>query len=213
MGLQANAVPLFHVKPLPWQPIDRSEVDALLLGSANALRHAGQDLAQYKGLPAYAVGETTAKAAEDAGLEVVGLGHGGLQNVLSALDPTHTRLLRLAGQERVELSIPHGITVHTREVYASLPYLLESALALSLQNHLEAPTVVLLHSGEAAARFEHLCTELKINRAHVFLGTIGPRVSARAGKGWGAVFHAEKSCDTALLALAERMCQDCRLDP
>ena len=102
LGLDAHAFPLFAVRTLPWEPVARDEVDALVLGSANALRHGGEALEDHRGLPAYVVGAATAKAASAAGLEVVATGQGGLQSVMPELDPAHRRLLRLTGPDTAE---------------------------------------------------------------------------------------------------------------
>jgi uroporphyrinogen-III synthase len=203
LGLDARAFPLFAVRPLAWEPPVRDEVDALLLGSANALRHAGPALALYSGLPAYAVGETTAEAAQTAGLDVVATGRGGLQPLLSALLPNHRRLLRLAGRERIVLDPPPGVAITTREVYASEPLPIPD----SLPQALDGSALVLLHSGEAAARFAQLCEERRVDRTAIALAAIGPRVSERAGEGWAQVRSAQSADDTALLALAVEMCQ------
>ena len=56
-GLAVEAWPLFEVWPLAWDAPPADSFDALLLGSANALRHGGTALAAYRGKPAYAVGE------------------------------------------------------------------------------------------------------------------------------------------------------------
>ncbi|MCT2398135.1 uroporphyrinogen-III synthase [Novosphingobium mangrovi (ex Huang et al. 2023)] len=204
MGLDAHACPLFAVRPLPWEPVPREQVDALLLGSANALRHAGAALSLYREMPAYAVGAKTAEAARAAGLEVVETGSGGLQQILRALRPEHRTLLRLAGRERVALDVPEGIAVTTRQVYASEPLPLPPDLA----TYLAEPALVLLHSGEAATRFAGLCDNAGIDRGRLLLATIGPRVSARAGTGWGTLRSADQPNDAALLALAAQMCEE-----
>jgi uroporphyrinogen-III synthase len=96
-GLDARGFPLFEVRPLAWQPPSAESFDALLLGSANALRHAGPPLDGYHGKPAYAVGATTADAASAAGLDVIAVGSGGLKLLLPRLAADHRRLLRLSG--------------------------------------------------------------------------------------------------------------------
>ncbi|MCJ2188987.1 uroporphyrinogen-III synthase [Novosphingobium beihaiensis] len=204
MGLDAHAFPLFAVRPLPWQPVPREDVDALLLGSANALRHGGGALALYRELPAYAVGEKTAEAAREAGLNVIATGKGGLQPLLDQLRPGHRRLLRLAGRERVDLAIPAGIAMITREVYASEALPMPPCLA----TRLAAPALVLLHSGEAAAYFAQLCRTAAIDHGKVRIAAIGPRVAARAGSGWAALRNADRPSDAALLALAAQMCEE-----
>ena len=203
-GLAAHAFPLFEVRPLPWEPVPPADVDALLLGSANALRRGGGALALYRGMPAYCVGETTAQAARAAGLDVVAAGRGGLQSLLGALAPGHRRLLRLAGRERTVLAVPPGVEVVTREVYASEPVPPPPGLVALLAR----PALALLHSGEAAARLAHVCDEAGTGRAAIRLAAIGPRVAQRAGGGWADLRCAEIPDDAALLALAVRMCQE-----
>jgi uroporphyrinogen-III synthase len=204
LGLQTHGFALFAVTPLPWEPAPREEVDAVLLGSANALRHGGAEIARYRGLPAYVVGAKTAEAAREAGLEIARIAHGGLQSVMAHLAPEHRRLLRLAGRERIELALPGGHTMITREVYASMPL----AMPAELTALLEQPAVVLLHSGEAAAHFAAECTRLSVDRRRIALACIGPRVAERAGNHWISTRSAETPDDAALLALAAEMCKD-----
>lgn len=204
MGLDVRMFPLFEVRSLEWTPVPSKAVDALLLGSANALRHGGPALERYRGLPAYAVGKTTATAAKAAGFEIAATGKGGLQQMLGDLAPGHRRLLRLAGRERVDLALPGGVTMTTREVYASDPL----PLPPDLTQLLAAPAVILLHSGEAALHFARECSRNRIDRSHLALAAIGPRVATRAGTGWAALRSASEPSDSALLAMAVQMCQD-----
>ncbi len=204
MGLDARAFPLFKVRPLDWEPVPPENIDALVLGSANTLRHGGRALARYRGMPAYAVGEKTAEAGRAAGLEIVAVGNDRLQQVMARLDPSHRRLLRLAGRERVGLSLPEGVSLTVREVYASEPQPFPRKLAELLAK----PSVVLLHSGEAAAHFARGCDEAGVPRGNIALAAIAPRVAARAGEGWASLRSAPETNDTALLVMASRMCQD-----
>lgn len=204
MGLDARGFPLFEVKPLPWDPPAPEEVDALLIGSANALRHAGAALGAYRGKPAYAVGEATAQAARAAELDVVVAGEGGLQEVLGLVQTRHRRLLRLAGQTRVDLTPPEGIAIVEREVYRSEPLPMPPELEEMLRN----PAIVLLHSAEAARHFAEECDARKIERSAIRLAALGPRIAQSAGSGWADLATAEKPEDKALLALAEQMCQE-----
>lgn len=203
MGLNAHAFPLFKVRPLDWEPVPPEEIDALVLGSANALRHGGPALARYRGMPAYAVGEKTAEAGQAVGLEIVAVGKDRLQQVMARLDPRHRRLLRLAGRERVDLSLPQDVTLTVREIYASEPQPFPAGLIEMLRKS----AVVLLHSGEAAAHFARGCTEAAVPRGNVRLAAIAPRVAQRAGDGWASVQSAPETNDAALLAMASGMCQ------
>jgi uroporphyrinogen-III synthase len=202
--MAAEDWPLSVPQPVNWHGPDPTTVDALLLGSANALRHAGPALAAYAGLPAYAVGAATAAAARAAGLDVVAEGHGGLQSLLGALSPGHTRLLRLAGAERVALAPPPGVTLIERAVYRIDHQPLPAALAARLAGG----AVVLLHSAEAARHFVAEVERAGLDRASITLATIGPRVSAVVGTGWAALGTAPRPDDTALLALALQLCQN-----
>lgn len=203
MGLEAHAFPLFVIRSLDWQAPPPDSFDALLIGSANALRHGGTALAAYATRPAYVVGEATAAAAREAGLDVIAIGKGGLQGVLDRLQPGHTRLLRLTGRERVELALPPGVTMAERVLYASDPQAIPVALATLLAD----PALVLLHSAEAARHFAGECQNHRIDRSVILLATLGPRISAAAGQGWASVSTAGSADDTALLALSAELCQ------
>ncbi len=203
-GLDPRGFPLFAVTPRSWQAPPPGEHDALLLGSANALRHAGPGLAALRHLPAYVVGETTATAAREAGIKVAGQGQGGLQGVLGQLDPAHRRLLRLAGEERITLTLPPGVTMTERVVYASQAQLMPPELAALLAE----PAIIALHSAEAAQHFAAECVRNGLRRAPLRICALGPRIAAAAGDGWGEVAIAAEISDRALLALAHQMCQD-----
>jgi uroporphyrinogen-III synthase len=203
-GLDARAFPLFDVRALAWEPPPADSFDAILLGSANAPRHAGIALAAYAAKPAYAVGAVTAQTARGAGLNVIATGIGGIKALPPLFQPEHRRLLRLSGRERMTLTPPRGVSIEERVVYASEPLPLPPELRVLLQ----APALVLLHSAEAAHHFAGLCDRHHIARAMLGLATLGPRVMRAAGRGWRLLRAAEAPSDTALLALAREMCED-----
>ena len=113
--------PLFAVEPLPWPLPDALRHDALLIGSANALRHGGIRLAALRHLPVYAVGRMTADAARRHGFSIAHTGSGGLESLLPVLKADRRRApLWLSGEDHVPL--PHGNDAVTRiAVYASRP--------------------------------------------------------------------------------------------
>ena len=201
LGLEAHGFPLFRIISRSWEAPPASKIDALLLGSANALRCAGDDLARYAGRPAYVVGEATASAAEAAGFTIAASGKGGLQDVIGAI--THKRLLRLTGEEFMRLEIPPGITLIERIVYTSKARPMPAELA----EMLASPAVVMLHSAAAARHFDAECKRLNLDRSQLTLAVIGPRVAEAAGPGWRMIGAAPEPSDHALLALAERLCQ------
>ena len=201
LGLEAHGFPLFQIVARSWEAPPAPEIDALLLGSANALRCAGDGLARYAGRPAYVVGEATASAAEAAGFTIAASGKGGLQDVVGAI--THKRLLRLSGEEFVKLEIPPGITLIERIVYTNKARQIPTVLA----EMLASPAVVMLHSAAAARHFYAECERLGLDRSQLTLAVIGPRVAEAAGPGWRMIGAAPEPSDHALLAMAERLCQ------
>lgn len=201
MDLNAVGYPLFEIRPVSWECPDPTIVDALLIGSANAIRHAGEDLRKFAGRPVHAVGNATAEAAEEAGFAIASVGSGGLQNVLSEV-PTGTKLLRLAGAEHVPLEPPEGVSVDTRVVYEAVPLELPEPLralqALGL--------TVLLHSAAAARQFDVESRRVALHRGRITLIAIGPRVASAAGKGWADIHVSDAPNDAAMLELARAVC-------
>ncbi|HYD23332.1 MAG TPA: uroporphyrinogen-III synthase [Croceibacterium sp.] len=201
-GIEIEAWPLSAIRPLPWEPA-AGRFDALLLGSANAVRHAGPALAGVRGIPAYAVGEATAAAAVAAGLTVAATGSGGLQSLVDALPPP-LRLLRLAGAERVPLAPPAGIEIATRVTYENAPL----PLAAEHAARLGAGALVLLHAAAAARHFAAECDRLGVPRGAVRLAALALRIAGAAGPGWREVRAAAAPREGALLALARDMCHE-----
>jgi len=200
LGLAIEGAPLFAIRALAWEPVPAGCVDALLLGSANAVRHGGEALAAYRHLPVHAVGEETAQAARAAGLAVARTGEGGLQALLDAAG-ARLRYLRLAGAAHVPLVPPPGSTITARIVYEGAPLPMPDALAACLREG----ALVLLHSGEAAHHLAAECDRLHISRARVALAVLAPRIAEAAGPGWAAIASAPVPRERALLALAQDM--------
>lgn len=201
MGIDARGFPLFEVAPLSWDAPSPDGFTGLLAGSANVFRHGGAGLEQLRALPVHAVGATTADAARAAGFQVAEAGTGGLQPMVECL--AAGRYLRLAGEERVPLLPPAGVSLETRVVYAV------RALAFppALRTILREGAVVALHSGEAARHFAKETTESNINRRAIAIACLAPRIAEMAGEGWFNVGIASERTDDALLALASQMCQ------
>lgn len=202
--LDVQSFPLFEVVPKSWEAVLPGRFDAILAGSAQVFRTGGHGLASLHGLPVYAVGEATAAAAREAGFAVAASGSGAMQALLADVGQSHSRLLRLTGQERVSLTLRKGITMEERVVYASQP----STLPPELEALLREPAVVALHSAEAAQHLTAECVRRGIRRAPIRLAALSPRIGAAAGDGWGEVAAAAMPDDKALLALARQMCQE-----
>ncbi|HWU03337.1 MAG TPA: uroporphyrinogen-III synthase [Novosphingobium sp.] len=210
-GLDALAFALFATASTAWAGPDPQAVDALLLGSANALRLAGPGLAAYAGLPALCVGEATAQAAREAGLAVAAVGQGGLQALLDTVGADcPPRLLRLAGAERVALTPPAGVTMAECTVYASRPQPMPATMALLLRAHALPGAVVMLHSAAAARHLRAECARLSVPLGRIHALAIGPRVAEACAPmaDWAGVHVASAANDKAMLALALQLCHN-----
>jgi len=209
LGLTISSHPLFAVEPVAWHAPDPARFDAVLIGSANALRMGGPELKQIATLPALCVGEATAQAARDAGFEVRLTGSGGMQTLLPKAEQLGLRrLLRLSGEAHVPLALPPGIAIETRVLYR----VLSRAIPESLAGKLRHGALVLLHSGEAASHFAAEIDRLGIDRARIAVAALAPRIAERAGPGWAACASASTPDDRALLALTAQMCQSTHLN-
>lgn len=203
LGLAIAPHPLFAIEPVAWDAPDPCAIDALLIGSANAVRHGGAGLAQFIAKPVYAVGGATAEAARAAGFTVAATGSGGLQGVIDQNVAPSLTLLRLAGDEHVPLTIPAQMRIITRIVYRSQPQPLGAGLAAILGTG----ALVLLHSAAAARHFAGECDRLGVPRSAIALAALGPRIAQAAGGGWASAHSAVTPCEADLLALVGEMCQ------
>ena len=195
LGLDAVAVPLFEVEPVDWQAPDPADVDALLLTSANALRHGGTQLERLLGLPVYAVGEATAQAAREAGFGIAATGAGGVDELLASIEPD-LRLLHLCGVDRIApAGAPQRIT----------PFAVYRANAIAAPHLADADgSVALVHSPRAGRRL----AELVRDRGNIALAALSAAAAEAAGTGWERVEAAPEPSDDALLALAARLCNN-----
>lgn len=191
-GVDVLRRPLFAVAPVAWSLPDAARYDALLLTSANAVRHGGEGLARL-GLPVLAVGEATAAAARAAGLTVALTGARDAA-ALAAAAPARgfARLLHLAGHDRIDLPGLAAVTV-----YRSDPLPLVPGAAQAWQGH-----VALLHSVRAAQRFAALLKRDGVRAGSVAVAALSEAVLAAAGAGWAGEAVADRPSDAALVACA-----------
>lgn len=201
MGLNILGYPLFEIRPLAWDCPEPASIDALLIGSANAIRHGGEALQSLMDKPVHAVGQTTAEAAREAGFTVASVGSGGLQNVLDALEGP-ARLLRLSGEEHVHLTAPAGVQLDTCILYQAAPI----ELPEPLRPLADLGLTVLLHSAAAARRFAQETQRLAMDRGRIRLAVIGPRVAQAAGDGWHSVHVSPTPSDAAMLEMVRETC-------
>lgn len=197
-----HAFPLFSLRPLPWQGPDPAEIDALLIGSANAVRLGGAELERYRGKVAHAVGRVTAQACIRGGFARGMVGQGGMQRLLDALPPGPLRLLRVAARDHVELERPLGKLIELRIAYERLVHPMPEDMAAILREG----ALVLLYSAGGARHLAAECDRLGIDRGKVRLAALGSRIAEAAGEGWEAVRFPPQIAPEALLALALDMC-------
>lgn len=189
-GIDAVAIPLFVIAPVEWVAPAASEFDALLLTSANAVRHGGDQLATLRALPTYCVGEATAMAARDAGFAVAGTGLGDA-TALVELVPPGLRLLHLAGHDHRAMTGVTSVVIYDSAVIDPPP-------------SLDALTggVAMVHSPRAGARL----AELVKARGDIRIAAISEAAAAACGGGWREVATIAVPADGALLALAAALC-------
>jgi len=205
LGLEAIAAPLFEVVPVVWDPPAPDAHDALLLTSANAVRHAGAGLESLRALPVYAVGEATAAAAREKGLAVAGVGQGDVQAFLPLVAGAgRTHPLHLVGADHKVASHPR-LTVTTRIVYAAEAVQRLPAEAIEV---LGQDATLLIHSPRAGALIATLTERAGIDRRRVAIAAISESAALAAGQGWRAVAIAARPTDDALLAAAARLCKE-----
>jgi uroporphyrinogen-III synthase len=202
LGREAVEAPLFTITPLAWTPPPADQFDALALTSANAAAHAGPELARYRDLPAFVVGDATARAASSAGLNVRHIGQGdGAALAEAAAKAGVRRMLHLCGREHRPLRGEIEATpcpVYAAEAGHALPPAAIEAISRG--------AVVLLHSPRAAALFSGLADAAGLSRDRIILAAISANAAASAGSGWQAVVVAGQPNDDALLAAALAMC-------
>lgn len=189
-------VPLFEVQPVPWKMPQLGEFDGLLVTSANAVRYAGERLADLRGLKAYAVGEATAAAAREAGLDVASTGTAGVERLLGSVE-SGLRLLHLCGEDRREPGAAKQ---------AVTPVAVYRAATIAQPPRLEqlARAVVLVHSPRSGQRI----AELVAAKQDIAVAAISQAAADACGDGWECVQACEAPDDDTLLSLAERLCKD-----
>lgn len=195
MGLEATSVPLFWIKAVPWTAPDAREFDALLLTSANAARHGGEELKKLHALPVYAVGAASAQTARDAHFRIAAFGNEGVDKLLESIPPG-LRLLHLCGEHR---KIPY---VTRQEITPIVAYRASEIPEPELDDAFGG--IALIHSPRAGRRF----AELIEDRGDIAIAAISRAAAVAVGSGWETVAMADEPNDDALLALAASLCNN-----
>lgn len=195
-GRRAIRLPLFATRALDWPMPDPTMFDALILTSANALRHGGPALEKLRMLPVHAVGAATAAAAARAGFEVVAIGAEGAETlVATAASGGVRRALHLGGRERTLEA--GGIVAKAVAIYASEPVAVASNDVMPLRG-----AVALVQSPRAGRRLAELVSAAGLDRGTIALAAVSARAAGAAGTGWERVVVAPTPSSEAVIAAA-----------
>lgn len=196
-GFDPVVLPFFEVRAQPWKVPEGADYDALLLTSANAVRHAGAGLAALATLPCYCVGERTAAAARSFALDIAYQGGSDVDEIIAAAaQDGRQSLVWLAGADHRPLAPPQDVRIDTHIVYAS------EALELpeDAPGIIAGTEAVALHSARAARQFAATIDRLQLDRVRFLIAAFSPAIAEAAGQGWRGVVTAAEPQDSALLS-------------
>ncbi|MGC1468088.1 MAG: uroporphyrinogen-III synthase [Sphingorhabdus sp.] len=207
-GFEPLQLPFFEVRARGWDAPDPSYFDALLITSANAVRHAGGGLDVYEALPVHAVGRNSADAVAAKGQTLASTGTKGVDEALQLASAAgHHRLLWLTGEDHTRLEEPESLRVETRIVYAAEPAKLPSdARAI-----VASADMVALHSARGAQKFAEFVDAQRLSRTNLRLAAFSEAIAAAAGSGWQAIAIAHHPSDEALLSAARALGKQARI--
>lgn len=201
-GFTPIQFPFFEVRARSWDAPDPARFDALLITSANAVRHAGAGLEAFRRLPVHAVGSNSAAAVQAAGLGLATTGTDGVAGALANAGAAgHRRLLWLAGEDQTAFMMPEDMRLETRIVYAAEPLQPDVAACPQLCD----VDIVALHSVRAAQSFAAFADRHGDNRGDLYLAALSPAIAAAAGAGWRGIALADRPDDRALLSAARAL--------
>ena len=201
-GFDTVQLPFFEVRSRNWEAPELGQFDALLISSANAVRHAGPGLSAYRALPVHAVGENTADTATKLGLDIASIGQAGVNDALTAAKVAgHHRLLWLAGEDQTEFEIPAEMQIETRVTYSSEPVI----LPVEAIDIISSVDIVALHSARAARQFAEFVDASTLSRPDIRIAAFSSAIAQAAGTGWRGIAIAERPDDQALLSAAHTL--------
>jgi uroporphyrinogen-III synthase len=200
-GFTPIVMPLFAVLPVAWAVPDIQDYDALLITSANAIRHGGAGLDTLHTLPVFAVGGATAQAAQAAGFSVAATGNSnGNQILQTAFEQGARKILWISGADTAPLRPSAFMRLDRVIVYQSAPLPAPPNFA----DTLAMPDVIAaLHSPRSARHFAAQCALHSVTHVAVSLAVLSPMVAHAAGTGWRHVATAAMPNDIALLQAAK----------
>lgn len=190
IGLAPVVDPLFEIRPVASAPVDPALYEAVLLTSANGARHVPPALAA---LPCFAVGESSAAAAREAGFADVRTGPLDGAAAAAAMAAAGVRnAVHPCGRDHLPVAA-EGVEIDRLVVYSAEPV---------EHGPIRGPAVAMIHSARAGARFAELAEE----RSEIALAAISAAAADASGEGWALKAVAARPRDQALLELAAKLC-------
>ncbi len=204
-GFDPVIAPLFVIEPVAWQ-MPNGSFDAILISSANAIRHIGPQLAALLSLPVLAVGPASAEAAKQAGFGVAMIGTSDSKALLaSAIASGYRNLLWPTGADHIPLG-PEWAESATARLTTQIVYRARAIEPKAgFTEYLRPDTVIALHSPRAAQSFADYCDKAGIDKARVNVAAFSSAIADAAGLGWRAVAVAAAPNDASLFLAAQSM--------
>jgi uroporphyrinogen-III synthase len=201
LGLDVVQLPLFEIIAAEPAPMPTGPFDAVLVTSANGARFGAAFLAGLADLPIYAVGEATAQAIRTLGHEHVIVGGGDAASTIPLIGAAgHRTVLHMSGTEVRAFDAP-GLSITRHIIYQSA-----ERADVDIRPMLERfeRAVLAVHSPRAGERISAL---IPTERRSAFrLVAISQAAASASGDGWASISVSTHPDDTALLTLAESLC-------
>lgn len=202
-GMTADVMPLFAIAPTRWAlPDDPHAFDALLITSANAVRHAEEKLSRLTHLPVLAVGAQAAQAARGAGFEIAITGEADKAALLAAAKRRgFGRLLWLAGRHRTAAAPDEALIAAREIVYESR----ELPVPPDFANRVGHADAALVYSPRAARYFAQMIDGSECRRSDMAIAALSTEIAEAAGAGWRGIAVANAPNEQALLLAAQSL--------
>jgi uroporphyrinogen-III synthase len=207
LGLNVISLPLFRVEPTEWTAPNADTLNGVLMTSANAARYGGEQLANYRHLPLFAVGDATAKAAQEAGFMPEAIGQSDAASVLSVIAAQqHRRILHLCGADVTPVAAGN-VEIERRCVYRSKSVETKPEWPFLLRDW----PIALIHSARAGARFAEVLANSTVPKSSITLVAISDAAARAAGSGWETIAIAANPRDEEMVAIAAQIAQSAEL--
>ncbi|HEX9460959.1 MAG TPA: uroporphyrinogen-III synthase, partial [Alphaproteobacteria bacterium] len=212
-GHEVISEPMLEIRSLPDVVLDLEGVQAILFTSANGVRMFAA-LDERRDLPVFAVGDSTARAARDAGFSQVESAGGDVDDLVrlarERLQPTAGAVLHAAGRD-VAGDLAGGLSAAGFEVRRAVLYTAEPvgafspATAAALRDgQIE---LVILYSARTAETFRQLIEAAGLStavRGRAAIGLSRAALEPVANLPWAVLEAASRPDEAELLRLVER---------